>query len=302
MDNAATQLSQALSAAVDRVAASVVRVDARRRGPATGVVYRAEGLVVTAHHVLEWDEGIEVILADGARVPATLVGRDPSTDLALLRVVAGGLAAAAWTDTAGVLVGHLVLAVSRGAHGPRAAHGIVSASGGAWRTHVGGLVDAYVETDVALFPGYSGSLLADAGGRAIGVLTAGLIRGAGVALPAATLTRVADTLAAHGQIRRGYLGVGTMPVRLDPEPAAALGQDAGLMITSVQAGTPAAQAGLMMGDLLLALDGSALGRPRDLLARLDEHSVGREVTLRVWRAGQARDLALTIGSRDRSAS
>jgi S1-C subfamily serine protease len=134
------------------------------------------------------------------------------------------------------------------------------------------------------------------------VNTAGLVRGAGVALPAATLRRVVDTLAAHGHVRRGYLGIGTMPVRLDPEPAAALGQDAGLMITSVQAGTPAAQAGLMMGDVLLALDGAVLARPRDLLARLDEQSVGRAVTLRVLRAGQAREVALTVGSRDRSAA
>lgn len=297
----AVELSNVLAAAVDRAAPSVVRVDARRRGPAAGVVY-GDGQVVTAHHVVEWDEGIEVILADGARVAATLVGRDPTTDLALLKVAASGLAAAGWADSSGLRVGHLVLAVSRGSQGPRAGHGIVSAIGGAWRTMAGGLVDAYLETDVALFAGYSGSLLVDAAGVALGLNTAGLVRGAGVALPAATLRRVVDTLAAHGHVRRGYLGIGTMPVRLDPEPAAALGQDAGLMITSVQAGTPAAQAGLMMGDVLLALDGAALQRPRDLLARLDEQAVGRQVTLRVLRAGQPREVALTVGSRDRSAA
>src|SRR5262245_33414660 len=301
MTSAAADLSNQLADAVEGAAGAVVRVDARRRGPASGIAFRPEGLIVTADHVLEWDEGIEVTLADGASVPARLVGRDPSTDLALLRVEASGLAVPAWSDAA-ARVGHLVLAVARSVHGPRAAHGIVTGAGGPWRTPAGGSIDRYLETDVSLFPGYSGSLLVDAAGAALGLNNAGVVRGAGVAVPPATLARVANTLAAHGHVRRGFLGVGTMPVRLGPEQEAALGQGAGLMVTSVQPGTPAARAGVMLGDVLLAFDGSALSRPRDLLGRLDEGSVGRNVTVRVLRAGQPVDLTLVVGSRDRSAS
>jgi len=302
MTEAARELSNQLAAVVERAAPAVVRVDGRRRGPSTGVAYRPEGLIVTAHHVLEWDEGIQVTLADGATLPAALVGRDPSTDLALLRVKASGLAVPAWADAGGAKVGHLVLGVARSADGVRAAHGIVSALGGAWRTPSGGFVDGYLETDIAVFPGYSGSLLLDALGAALGLNNAGVVRGAGIALPPPTLARVVETLAAHGHVRRGFLGVGTMTVRLGAEQEAALHQDAGLMVTSVQPGTPAAQAGLVLGDVLLAFDGTALARPRDLLARLDAESVGRSVTVRILRAGQPKDVALTVGSRERGAS
>lgn len=301
MSDPAVDLSNALAHAVENAAPAVVRVDGRRRGPATGVAFRADGLIVTADHVLEWDEGIEVTLADGATLAATVLGRDPSTDLALLRVKAAGLPVPSWSD-APPKVGHLVLAVARSPHGPRAVHGIVAAAGGPWRTPGGGLVDRYLETDIGVFPGYSGSLLVDASGAALGLNNAGVLRGAGLALPPATLARVAEALAAHGHIRRGFLGVGTMPVRLSPEQEAALGQDGGLMVTSVQGGAPAASGGVLLGDVLLAFDGSAVSRPRDLLARLDEGSVGRSVALRVLRAGQAKDLSLTVGSRDRSAS
>jgi S1-C subfamily serine protease len=265
------------------------------------VIVSPEGLVVTAHHVLEWDEGVEVTLADGRTVAATLVGRDPGTDLALLRVGAGGLAAAAWS-TAPVKVGHLALAVSRSGQGARAAFGIVTLVGGAWRTASGGHVDRYLETDVGLHAGFSGSLLVDAAGAALGVNTAGLFRGAAVTIPAPTVERVMQALATHGQVRRGYLGIGTMPVPLGPEREQALAQEAGLLVTSVQAGAPAHRAGLLLGDVLVSFDGHPLVRPRDLMACLDEEAVGRTVTLKLLRAGQPTELAVTVGSRDRSAS
>jgi S1-C subfamily serine protease len=239
------------------------------------------------------------VLGDGAAVPATLAGRDPGTDLALLRVAARGLAAVAWSDDV-PRAGHLVLGVSHSGRGPRAALGLVTESSGAWRTAAGGQVDRYLETDLALRPGYSGSLLADTEGRALGLNTAGLFRGTGVAVPGATVRRVAESLATHGHVRRGYLGVGTMPVALGPDQAQALSQDGGLLVTSVQAGAPAHRAGIQLGDVLLAFDGQALTRPRDLLARLDEDAVGRAVTLRVLRGGQPAEATVTVGSRDRS--
>jgi S1-C subfamily serine protease len=300
MTDVAMDLSNALAAAVDRAAPSAVRVDGRRRAPAGGVVYRPDGLIVTAHHSLEWDEGIEVGLADGTTVAAAVVGRDPSTDLAVLRIGASALAPPHWSAAA-PMPGHLVLAIGRSNEGPRAVHGIVTATGGAWRTPAGGRVDAYLETDIGLFPGYSGSLLVDASGAALGVNTAGLLRGAGVALPAPTIQRVVEALVTHGHVRRGYLGVGTMPVRLAAEQGAA-GQEAGLIVVSVQPEAPADRAGLMLGDVLLTFDGHAMERPQDLVARLDDESVGRPALLSVLRAGQVREVTVTVGSRTRSAS
>jgi S1-C subfamily serine protease len=145
-------------------------------------------------------------------------------------------------------------------------------------------------------------VLVDAAGGALGVNNAGVMRGAGLALPFSTVARVADALAAHGYVRRGFLGIGTLPVRFAADQTSALGQEGGLMVTSVQPATPAAQGGLLLGDVVLAFDGVALTRPRDLLARLDDASVGRTVAVRVLRAGQAHDLALHVGSRDRSVS
>lgn len=302
MTDAAAELSSRFATAVERAAPAVVRVEGRRGRPSSGAVFAAEGLVVTAHHALEWDEGIEVTLADGSRVPAAVAGRDPTTDLALLRVRANGLSPLQWSSPEAVKVGHLALAVSRPGRSARATLGIVTATGGPWRTPGGGLVDRYLESDVRLHSGFSGSVLVETSGGALGVNTSAVFRGAAVAIPQATVRRVVDALAAHGRVRRGYLGVGTMPVRLGPEQAQALGLEAGLMLVSIQAGSPAHRAGLLMGDVLLAFDGHALTRPRDLLERLDEEAVGRTATLRVLRAAEVKDVAVTVGSRDRSES
>jgi len=297
MSDIASDLSGRLAAIVEKAAPSVVRVEGRRRAASSGVVFGAD-TVVAAHHNLEWDEGIRVGLADGATVAAALVGRDPTTDLALLRVQASDLVAPAWTGPEDVKVGHLVVGVSRPDRGVRAGLGIVSAAGDAWRTPAGGRVDRYIETDLVLHAGFSGGLVADASGKAIGLKTAGLLRGAALVVPAPTLRRVAEALAAHGQVRRGFLGVGTMPVRLGEEQEKALGQPAALLVTSVQPGTAAAQAGVLLGDALLAFDGHVLNRPGDLFARLDEDAIGRGVTLRLLRAGQVKDVVAQVGTRD----
>jgi S1-C subfamily serine protease len=290
-----------LAAAVERAAPSVVRVEGRRRASSSGVVFGPDS-VVTAHHNLEWDEGIRVGLADGSLVAATLVGRDPSTDLALLRVQAAGLAPPPWTDLDGVKPGHLVLGVSRPDRGLRAGLGVVSMTGGAWRTPTGGRIDRYLETDLALHPGFSGGLVLDAAGQALGVQTAGLFRGAAVVVPAATVRRVAEALAAHGHVRRGFLGVGTLPVRLAPDQEKALGQPSALLVTSVQPDTGAGRAGVLLGDALLAFDGHPLHRPGDLFGRLDEEAIGRTVTLRLLRAGAVADVPVTVGARDARSS
>jgi S1-C subfamily serine protease len=301
MPELASDLSARLATLVEGAAPGVVRVEGRRRAASSGVVVAADQ-VVTAHHCLEWDEGIRVGLADGKTASAALVGRDPSTDLALLRVEGSGLTPSAWGSVDELKAGHLVLALSRPDRGLRAALGIVSTTGGAWRTYAGGRIERYVETDLGLHPGFSGGLVVDTAGQALGIQTAGLVRGAAIVVPGPTVRRVSEALAAHGHVRRGFLGVGTMPVRLGPDQEKAVGQAHALLVTSVQPDSGAGRGGLLLGDALLAFDGHPLHRPGDLLSRLDEDAIGRTVTLRVLRAGAVQDVPVTVGPRDARSS
>ena len=293
-----TELSNELAAAVERGGMSVVRVEGRR-APSSGVVWSAEGVVLAAHHALEWDEGIEVGLPNGSTVPATLVGRDPTTDLAALRISAGGLVAPSWADSASARVGQLVLALSRPGRTVRASLGILSVKGEAWRTPAGGRLEHYLQTDVGRHVGFSGGLLLAADGQALGLTTAGLIRGAMMAVPAPTLLRVASALLAHGQVRRGFLGIGTYPVRLPAGLEREAGQATALLVVSVEPESPASRAGLTLGDVLLSFDSHALRHPTDLLPLLEAERIGAEVGARIARGGEARDVRITIGARDK---
>jgi S1-C subfamily serine protease len=297
MSTVISSLSQELAEAVARAGRHVVRIEGRRRGPSSGVVWSTDGLVVTNHHVLERDEGIAIGLTNGVATTARVVGRDPGTDLALLRVEASGLDAPAWSEAEGLRVGALGLAVSRPGRSARARLGIVSALGDSWRTPAGGRLDRYVETDLGIEPGFSGSALAGADGALLGLNTAGLLRGKSLAVPPATLRRVTEALLAHGQVPRAYLGIGTYPVDLPGSLHESTGQAAALVVLSVQPGSAAATAGLLLGDVLLAMDGHRLTHPRELLALLDEDRIGKESVLRVVRAGEPRDVRLIIGIR-----
>jgi S1-C subfamily serine protease len=260
-------------------------------------VWREDGVLVTAHHVVERDEDIVVGLADGRVVSGTVIGRDPSTDLALLRVAASGLAAAAWTEADGLAVGQIVLGVSRPGRSARAHLGVVSALGDGFRTLIGGRVDRHVETDLPIGTGFSGSALVALDGRLLGLNNAGLLRATPLALPPPTLRRVAEAILSHGSVRRGYLGVGTYPVDLPEDRKAEAQQEAGLLVLSVQAGSAAAQAGVLLGDVLLRLDGHALTHPGALLPLLDEERIGKHAVLRVLRAGEPREVGIVIGTR-----
>ena len=292
MPELAEQFSDSLAAVVERTAPSVVRVEGRRRGAASGVAW-SEDVVITTHHALEWDE-VTVGFPEGKTDKASLVGRDPGTDIAALRVPGARLIPASWTDVDGLKVGHLVLAVSRPGRTAQARLGIVSALADGWRTPSGGKVDRYLQTDLALHVGFSGSALVDTGGRVRGLNTAGLLRRTATAMPVATVRRVVESLLAHGQVRRGYLGIGAQPVRL---PAVEGGQPAALLISSVQADSPASRAGLMLGDVLLALDGHPLAHPADLLPLLDEDRIGAASRARVLRGGEVREVEVVIAAR-----
>lgn len=292
-----SSLSQELAGAVAESGRHVVRIEGRRRGPSSGVVWSADGLIVTNHHVLERDEGIAVGLPDGATATGKVVGRDPGTDLALVRVETSGLEAPAWADSDALRVGYLTLAVSRPGRSARARLGIVSALGDAWRTPAGGRLDRYMETDIAIEVAFSGSALVGSDGKLLGLNTAGLLRGTSLTVPPATVRRVTESLLAHGRVPHGYLGIGTYPVELPASWQESAGQTGALVVVSVQPETAAAIGGVLVGDLLLTMDGHRLTHPRQLFALLEEDRIGKESVLRVVRAGEPREVRVTIGTR-----
>ncbi|MCL4862760.1 MAG: trypsin-like peptidase domain-containing protein [Caldilineaceae bacterium] len=295
MSELLTGFSTALAGLVENAGPSIVRVEARRRLPASGIVYSADGLIVTAQHTVEQDEGITVGLADGSTVAATLVGRDPATDLALLRIEQAGLTPATWVDASELKVGNLVLALGRPGRTVQATLGIVSALGGAWRTGAGGEIDHYLQTDVVMYPGFSGGPLVEASGRVAGVNSSALARGISVSIPAATVKRVVDALAAHGKMPRGYLGVGVQPVRLAGAIHQAVGQETGLILMSVEPGGPAEQAGLVQGDVLVTFGGQPVRDLDELQALLAAHRSGQQAAVQLVRSGQVQSLTVTVG-------
>jgi S1-C subfamily serine protease len=317
MADALSSLSEALVSAVDTASPSIVRVEARRRLPASGVVWSADGVIVTSNHVVERDEGIEIGLHGGQVVSATLAGRDPSTDIAVLRADTKGLTAAAWSDDA--RVGNLVLALGRPGQQVQATLGVVSALGEAraespsprrerfrGRRRPGPIGDVimslgdlsqFIQTDVVMYPGFSGGPLVGANGQVLGLNSSGLMPGISLTVRTNTIRRVVETLLAHGRIRRGYLGVGVQPARLPEKLAEELDQETGALIVSVEPGSPADQGGLFLGDTIISLDGQIVTDLDDLLASLTGDRVGKAVAIRIVRGGQVQEVHATIGER-----
>lgn len=295
MASALTNLSNELAAAVESAGRSVVGVSARRGHPASGIVWSADGVIVTAHHVVQRNEDITVTLPDGRAVAATLAGRDPSTDLAVLRAQASGLTVPSWAQPPAVQVGHVVLALGRPGDSIMATLGIVSALGEGWRTPAGGKISQYLQTDVVMYPGFSGGALVGAAGALLGMNTSGLLRGISIAVPAAGLAQVVEAILTRGGVRRGYLGVGAQPVRLPEALARQLGQETGLLLVGVEPGSPAERGGLLMGDTLVTIDGQPLRHLDDLLDYLGADRIGSAAQVRVVRAGQMSEQTVTIG-------
>lgn len=298
MTNVLLNLSNDLATIVQDAGPAIVRVEGRRRLPASGIVWSADGVIVTAHHVIQREDNINIGLADGQTVSATLVGRDPTTDLAVLRAQANGLAAPAWAQPGDLKVGHLVLASGRPGKTVQATLGVISAlSEDDWHTPAGGLLDRYLQTDVVMYPGFSGGPLLGANGQVIGLNTSAVVRGISLTIPAPTIKRVVEALLAHGHIRRGYLGVSTQPVRLPAALAQQLGQETGLLLAAVEPGSPAEQGGLLLGDTIVALDGTPIRQHDDLLTFLSADRVGATVSIRIVRGGQLQDVSLVVGER-----
>jgi S1-C subfamily serine protease len=268
---------------------SLVHVSAGCRRGATGHLFGAEGLVVTTARAVAGREQLEVAQGD-RETPARVVGYDAATDLAVVQPEATLGEPPAWTD--GPLpLGLQLLSATRPGRAVRVRLGMVSQLGGPWHSLRGGRIERYVETDLAPEPGFSGGLAFDSHGRAVGMTSAGLLRGVPLLLEKPTLDRVVAAISKDGRVRRGYLGVGTQAVRL-AEPASSTG----LLVTSVQPGSPADRAGLLLGDVLLELGGSVLGEWGALQAALED-SEGRVLPLSLVRAGQPLRLDVTPGVR-----
>lgn len=297
MMDVARSLSDALAQAVAAAEASVVRVEGRRHVPSSGIVWSADGVIVTAAHAIEQDDGIRVGTTDGRVVDAALVGRDPSTDLAVLRAEAKGLKAPAWMPVGDLKVGQLVLALARPGRTVRARSGIIGAFGETWRTPHGGEIDRYIEPDVRASWGFSGGPLVDLTGRLIGLNTSGLMRHGLISVPQATVARVTETLLRHGRIRRGYLGIGAHPVRVPAALRQQVGQETGLIVVSVEAGSPAERGGVLLGDVIVGVGGTPIGQLNDLMSRLTSEAVGTKLRIRLIRGGAVQEIEVTVGER-----
>jgi len=290
------EISSGIAGVVEQAGPSVVRIEAGRRFPGSGIVWAADGTIVTADHVIEQEDDIRVGLPDGQLVAATLAGRDPGTELAVVRAQTSGLSVPSWSDAA-AKVGQLVIALARPGRTVRARLGIISAAGEAWRTPMGGELDRYVEADMTPGFGFSGGMLVDTDGAALGMNTAGLLRRAALTVPVPTLRKVVGMLLAHGKIRRGYLGIGAHPVRLPAGLEQQVGQRVGLIVVSVEPGSPAERGGLGLGDVIVAVDGTLVRSHDDVAAQLTSEKVGASLRIRLVRGGAVKELSVTVAER-----
>jgi S1-C subfamily serine protease len=297
--NTLEALSHDLTQAVEQISRSVVAVNARRHLSSSGVYWR-DGIIVTAAHTIRRTEDTSVILASGQLVATSFAGADPSTDLAVLKINSDELAIPRFGDTAQLQVGHLVLAVGRGAQrGLNATLGMIGVLSGAWRTSRGGLIDQFIGLDLALHSGAAGGPLVDAHARVLGINTSALSRNIALALPVSTVNRVVERLLEKGRMNRGYLGLGMQPVPLPEElkTALKLSANSGLLVVTVDPEGPGGNAGVLFGDVIVALEGTAVSGVRDLQAFLDPESVGKIITVSLIRGGQPAKVNVTIGER-----
>ncbi len=296
MANVLVELSNAMASAAEKAGASTLLVSARRRMPASGIAI-APDQVLTADHVIEQEEGIKVLLPDSTEVGAKLAGHDHGSDLAVLKLEKSLAKPAEPASTA--RIGELVLALGRPSpEGIEVSLGVVSAIGGPVRTPHGSL-DRYIRTDTTPFPGFSGGPLVDADGKVVGVNTSGFGRGIALTIPADVAWKVADQLIRTGTVKRGFLGIRSEAVEL-PEPAQkALGREqaTGLLIVGVERHSPAESGGLMVGDILVGLDGTPVPDHDALFAHLGSEAVDQSIPVEVLRGGQPARINVKIGAR-----
>jgi len=293
------ELSNALVKATDHTAASVVAVHTEARRSSSGVIWRP-GVIVTAEHALRGDEEIQATLPNGRIVPAILAGRDPSTDLAVLKCPEAGAASAERGDAAAIKPGSIALVVGRTrASGPVAALGVVSLVVSERQTWSGSSLVPYVRLDVSLQPTAVGGAVVDAHGKVVGIASPRFARFGALAIPSATVDRIAETLLQKGRIPRGYLGVALQPVRLPDHVRQSLqhNEKTAVIILEVEEDGPAHRAGIVIGDILVSLAGQPISRPESVQPHLQAENIGKSLSAKIVRGGAVRDVAISVGDR-----
>ena len=299
MSSQLIELSNALAQATDRAATNTVAVHAEARGSSSGVIWRS-GIIVTSEHALRRDDEIHVTLADGRVVPAKLAGRDPSTDLAVLKCAEAATPVTEFGDAAAIKPGSLTLVVGRTrASGPVAALGVVSLATTERKTWTGASLAPYIRLDVALSPTAAGAAAVDAHGRIFGIATPRFARFGAIAVPASTVNTVVETLLQKGRIPRGYLGVGLQPVRLPEALRQSLHreQKTAAIILEVESESPAHKAGLVIGDIVVSLSGQPVARLEDVHSQLQGAAIGKSLTLGFVRSGGLQETTIVVGER-----
>jgi S1-C subfamily serine protease len=293
------ELSNDLAQATDRAAASVVAVHTERRGSSSGIVWRS-GVIVTSDHALRRDEEIQVTLPDGRIAPASLAGRDPSTDVAVLKCAEATGAAPEFGDASTLRPGSLTLVVGRTrASGPVAALGVVSLVTSERRTWTGASLNPYIRLDVGVQPTAVGGAVIDARGNIVGMATPRFARFGAIAVPASTINKIADTLLQKGRIPHGFLGVGLQAVRLPDALREKLQwkEKTAAMIMEVHTGGSADKSGLVIGDILISIGGSAVTRLEDIQAHLGGDAIGKTLPLKFIRGGSIQDGSIVVAER-----
>ena len=296
--NVLVELSDALADAAEAAGKATVLVNARRRMPASGIVY-APDLILTADHVVEREDDIKVLLGDGSELSARVAGRDAGSDLAVLKLERPAGTVAEVTKSPARL-GQIALVLGRPSpDGIEASLGTVSAIGGPIRTGRGGMLERYIRTDSISYPGFSGGPLVAADGTVLGINTSGLARGAAITIPADVAWKIADTLVKNGRIKRGYLGIRSQPVEVPAVSQNVLKrqQGTGLLIVGIESDSPASRGGLMVGDILVAVAGIPVVDHDGLFACLEGEVAGTSTPIEILRGGQPQTLTVPVGER-----
>lgn len=295
--NPLTTFSDHAADLVEQVAKSIVSVHGGGRHPTSGIVWRP-GVIVTAEEALERDDDITVTLPGGRQMAAKLAGRDPSTDVAALRIEAPDVPAIHAGDAAALRAGQIVLTVGGYDGAPVASLGTVAFVGGAWQSSRGGAIDSFLRLDLGLAPSAEGGAVVDARGATVGMAVLGPRRRV-LAIPGSTIERALDSLLTKGHVARGYLGAGLQPIRPGHRGDKAAGSaiEHGVLVVSVDPNGPAARAGVLVGDIVTAWNAKPIGRVREVIRLLGANSVGETVELQLLRGGAGKALKVVIAER-----
>ena len=294
MSDALVQFSAALAERAAAARPLVAGIRLRGHSLRSGTLWRKD-VVVVSEQALPKAEEVEVVLADGATFAARVAGRDPGTNVAVLRL--DGSPQPAWSAAAEPRLGALALALAAdGAAGGAVRLGAIHSVGPAWHSRAGGRIDRRIGLAIGLGRGEEGGPVVDAAGGLLGISTLAPRRRV-LVIPTATVERVLEPLLTKGRVARGWLGAAVQPVLVPEALRGEAGQAQGLMVLGLTRDGPAAQAGMLMGDILVALDGTAIGGMSRLAELLGPEAVGRAVELRLVRAGQVQSLTVTVGER-----